>query len=346
MMNHVKSLRSFVLIGTLTLISTGGAGADDGRSPGRLFPSFNPFTIKVDCAAGDTIARAVGAAWPGLETRIVLLSNCTEDVTIRKDGITVNGDPNGTDQQGGSTTLFGSIQFEDAHRVGIRNLTISNPSGDGVVATAGANFNVEDAVIANNSGGGVVVEDAASGTIRNSVISDNVGEGVLVVDGAFLRIEHNLIENNGLDEELSGVAVARAVVRANGNQYFGNGYAAIEVAQNGTYRTGVGDVAEIIRPGPLGYALDISRESYVGLRFVDMTGEIEMSPASELDIRGTSAKQSRVSVDIRALNLSVARIVRNVDAEGSTLFCDGQSICFCNTSRNANCPEDISHPVP
>ena len=272
MMNHVKSLQSLALIGTLTLLSTNGAWGGDAE-----ITPLKPFTLTVDCAAGETIADAVAAVLPGQETRIVLVSDCTEDVTIRADGITVDGDPNGTGERGGSATLFGSIQFDDAHRVAVRNLTVTNPSGDGVFAMAGASFKVENSVITVNSSTGIVVIDGATGMISDSEISNNGLDGILIIDGAFVRIEFNHIVSNGG----TGIVVESAVVRAKGNVITGNDAAAIVVLLNGTYRTGVANdgvanVREIIGAGAsTGIALDIGRHSFADLRFVVETAHEE-----------------------------------------------------------------------
>ena len=339
MMKPTALTKSLAVFAVLATLSTGGARADDdddddGNS-GLSFPPVTPLTIKVDCAAGDTVSGAVAAVFPGLEARIVLVSDCTEDVTIRKDGITLDGDPNGTGHQGGSATLFGGIRLEDANRLGVRNLTVSNPAGNGVEATEGASFRLENAVVTENAGNGVIVFDGANGSIRNSSVSFNGLTGIEVFNGAFARVEHNVIEGNGTATEFGyGIAVSRAVVRASGNQITGNSYAALDVVQNGTYRTGPSEVYEVIGPGSnTGIAMEIARQGYVDLRNVDVEGKITVFQASELDVQGSSANPSRVASDIFTSDFAVVRLLRNVDATGSAFGCSFLSTCSCRSSN-------------
>lgn len=339
MMSTAKSLCSFALIGTLSLVLAGGARADDdddddgGGQPS--LPPFGPITLEVDCAAGDTIAGAIGAVFPGQEATIVLLGDCTEDVTIRKDGIALDGDPADSGIQGGSSTLFGGIRLEDAHRLAVRNLTVSNPAGSGIAATEGANFKVENAAIVENADNGVIVFDGATGSIRNSTVSNNGLTGIEVFNGAFARIENNVIAGNGTATEFGyGIAVSRAVVRANANQVTGNTYAALDVVQNGTYRTGPSDVREVLGPGSTtGIAMEIARQGYVDLRTVDVEGRITVAQASELDVQGTTANPSLVTSDIFTSDFAVVRLLRNVNATGSTFGCSALSTCSCRSSN-------------
>lgn len=305
-----------LLLGSLLFLSPALALADDDDNDGTR-------TRFVDCAdPRANLQRVVDSLTdrPGdRPATIVIRGSCTEDVTIRRDNLTLAGD-------GG--TVHGTITILGARRVVIRGLTITG-SGAGVVGTDNAAFTVEDSVLDRNDTDGIAVKDGAHATItrntitnngqaalpdtgrgivvvrgasaeiRNNTIEDNRSDGIGVFDNAFARVRENLIQRNGRPDPIcdAGIQLSRAHVLANGNIIRDNGCAAIEVFSSSDYRTGsflaLGDrldnefpFEQIEGVGPGRRAVDIGQASFVDLRQVHVLGSVLVGRQSMLQVRG------------------------------------------------------------
>jgi len=317
MINNFLRKGAVLLLGSLLLLSPALAlGDEDDDSWTR--------TTFVNC--GDphaSIQRAVDKLTDRRGDRpatIVIRGSCTEDVTIKRDHLTLEGDDGGT--------VHGTITIVGARGVVIKGLTITG-SGAGVVGTDNAAFAVEDSFLHHNDTDGIVVDNGAYATItRNTIthngqvalpdrgrginvnnsasavitkntIEDNRSDGIGVYNDAFANVRENLIQRNGRGSPVfeAGIQLSRARVRANGNIIRDNGYAAIEVANDGSYRTGSFLSSEdqpdnefpfeqIEGVGPGKVAVDVAQASYVDLRQVNVKGSVVVGTQSMLQVRG------------------------------------------------------------
>ncbi len=212
----------------------------------------------VNCAdPKQSVQSGVDKVVPGVPTTIFIEGTCVEDVTITKDDVTLNGDPNGDTVIDG--TISGTITIVGARRVVIDFLTVTGP-GPGVVGTDTAAFTVQNSNISNNSvpgagtlpfccdGSGIVVTGSSSATITDSTINNNntgggddeFGVGIVVTDGSSALITNNEISGNQGDGIFVG-SVSSA--RVEFNTITGNGRpspqfeAGIDVARSGVVRT-------------------------------------------------------------------------------------------------------------
>jgi hypothetical protein len=301
-----NSLRNsaVLLLGFLLFLSPALALGDDDDNDGSR-------TRFVDCADPDaSLQRVVDRLTdrPGdRPATIVIRGSCTEDVTIKRDNLTLAGD-------GG--TVHGTITILGARRVVIRGLTITG-SGAGVVGTDNAAFTVEDSFLHHNDTDGIVVDNGAHATItRNrgrgihvnhgasaeitkNTIEDNRSDGIGVYNDAYASVRENLIQRNGRPDPIcdAGIQLSRARVRANGNIIRDNGCAAIEVFNSSDYRTGsfLNSVEQpdnefafeqIEGVGPGKRAVDLGQASYVDLRQVNVRGSVIVGGQSMLQVRG------------------------------------------------------------
>ncbi len=275
----------------------------------------------VDCSHPHaSIQRTVDRVTRRLGDRpvtILITGVCKEDVTIKKNDLTLEGD-------GG--TVDGTITIRTARWVVIRHLEVTG-SGAGVVGTENAAFTVEYSTISYNdtdgidvedgahatithndiknngraalpdSGRGVVVNDGGNAHISNNFIEDNRSDGIGVFNGAFARVEENMIERNGNAVHFdAGINVSRATVRANGNVIKNNGYAGVEVFNAADYRTGTfvnpaGNLDNLfpfeqIEKGAGVLAVEVGRNSFADLRQVNVTGNIDVFATSIVQVRG------------------------------------------------------------
>ncbi|MCP4935048.1 MAG: right-handed parallel beta-helix repeat-containing protein [bacterium] len=234
-------------------------------------------------------------------------------------------------------TLDGTFTVVGARRVAFKNLKITG-SGSGVIGTDNASFTVEDCQIVKNAedgvqvlgnsramlkgnaltdngqgqlnqgeggpGRGVSVMDSGSAEIIGNEITGNRSDGVGVHNDGYAKLINNAIESNGRPEVFeAGLAIARAKVRANGNRYKDNPYAAITVYNGGNYRTGnylnSNDTPDNILPfesiksGSEGLAVELGQMSFVDLRQVNVIGHILVARQSMLQMRGDNVGPNR-----------------------------------------------------
>ena len=327
--------------------------------------------VVVVCPGG-SIQAAVDAATVGVPTEIKIKGTCTEDVSITKNDIMlVSNSP---------ATVRGTITIIGAQRVAIRDLKVTG-SGSGVICTDNASCTIEYSKIVKNDedgiqvlkgstawildsdikdngraglvtgdggpGWGVLVQDSASADIVGNYIYRNRADGVLVNEGAFARIVENIIERNGLPAVFqAGVNVSRSVVIANGNKYKNNGFFAIAVFNDSSYRTGtfvntadnpnnLFDFEEIDQ-GTGQVAVGLGQMSYVDLRQVMVTGLITVGHHSMLQIRGDNVtpnkKCSEVDGNITAngifavVRLSAVHVTGSVGL-GADARQSGNTVC-------------------
>lgn len=304
---------------------------------------------------------------------IVITGVCSEDVTINKNDLTLEGD-------GG--TVDGTITIRTARWVVIRNLEVTG-SGAGVVGTENAAFTVEDSVIKENDTDGIVVENGAHGTITgntitnngralppdsgrgvivndggnanisNNTITDNHSDGIGVFNNAFARVEENMIERNGRAAVFeAGIQVTRARVRANGNMIRHNGYAGLEIFNAGDYRTGTfvsedGNPDnlfpfEVIDQGPGGLAVEMGRQSFVDLRQVTVTGNIDVYAQAIVQVRGddrgTNQPCSTVAGIVSVIGPNSVAELRQVGVTGVGSVPDKGNFIETRNVNTASCP--------
>jgi len=275
--------------------------------------------VVVNCP-GDSIQAVLNLAPPAIKGGTMTINGtCTEDVLVTLDNATFAG--------GAAAVIRGTITIDGARRVVLQNLSVTG-SGNGVVVTGNGTATVRDSIIGRNNDNGIVVTDGAQADILNNQIvqngqnasdpdqgegisvydggnaqvvgnsiNDNLSFGVDVYNGAVVRLESNTIMRNGrLALFESGVGVYRARIRANGNVYQDNAYAAIDAYNDGNYRTGRGLNEAGVVDNPFGFesitvgtgqvAVTIGRGGFVDLRQVTVQGLIEMGSDSLLHVRG------------------------------------------------------------
>ena len=172
-------------------------------------------TVKVDCAQGHTIARALRHGDDERKPLVVVVQGtCNENVTIDRDDVTLQGDPgatvNGPDAGSNTITVTASrvtidgltvsggrngIVGQGARGMTVRNSTIQATGRTGVVYFQGASGRVDSCTIQNNTLRDGIAVESSSVTVINSLITQNGRSGVNIVDGGSGRIG---IDNNNL----------------------------------------------------------------------------------------------------------------------------------------------------
>jgi parallel beta-helix repeat protein len=271
-------------------------------------------SVIVDCARGRSIQDALAKKNPDRPLEVVIRGACTEDVTIRRDDVTLAGD-------GGS--ISGGVTVNGARRVVITGLTITNPAGDGVIVTNGG-----------------------SADISNNHIDDNAGYGIFLRHASFAIVNNNTMLRNGIINpttiDASGIGVSLgSMVRGLQNQIGENANTGIEVFDNSTYRS-EGDVIAIRASAPGRSAVDVFRASLVDLRGVTVTGQIFVDQQAQLQVRNLEGLTSTITGNIGVSTLSFLRLRAGVVRQASALSCGGGfSVCRCDGFPMQVCPANV-----
>ena len=164
----------------------------------------------VNCP-GESIADALTAGFD----EITVEGTCTENVEIRQDDVTIQGD--------GNDTVMGELFVNGARRVTIQNLTVQGdgaPGTNGIVATNDAAVTIVSAVVDGPGDHGVIALHGAS-AILDQVTIRNATHGVAAEDNASVEVGNgSLIENMSdigirIGRGSSGVVLASTIQNNN-----------------------------------------------------------------------------------------------------------------------------------
>src|SRR5258706_3092013 len=161
----------------------------------------------VDCAAGETVARALRHGDERKSLTILINGSCSEHVVINRSdiklaaaapGATISGpDPaidvirvTGTRVTIDGITVTGGrngITADGAAGLIVQNALVRNTGRNGISYVHGASGIVDGATVTGNARDGVVI-DAAAATVINSQINQNARMGINVANGGSGRI--------------------------------------------------------------------------------------------------------------------------------------------------------------
>lgn len=272
---------------------------------GMIF-AFEPANaFFVDCDLGQSISTALASG----ETDISVKGTCTEEVYVTSDDVTIEGEGGVDGVINGALTVYGAQRFT------MRNMAVT-ASTDGLE--------------------GIWVTHGASANFRDITVSDEPDYcAILVFFDSFAEIR-----NSTLDGNACGLSVGvGSLVSSRGNTITNTENAAVEVYQNATYRARDDTIDASLSGEP---TVSVSRNSFLDMRPGDVNGDIAVSHQSHLYIRNDSSvtgdigvdilseldmKDSVVTGNIRATNLSIARIREGATVNGRVL-CIGTSICL------------------
>src|SRR6266702_412108 len=181
-------------------------------------------TVVVDCAAGETIAKALTLGDERKPLLVQIVGTCSEHVLIDRNDVTLAAGASGA-------TVSGPDPATDVIKVTARRVTI-----DGITVTGGRNG------ITGNSAPGLIVRNAAvQGTGRNgityahgasgvvnannaagNVISANASNGIHIVFGSGALIAMNQITGNGTSADPAALKIGINLASASADIIGGN----------------------------------------------------------------------------------------------------------------------------
>jgi hypothetical protein len=190
----------------LVLVTTalGFALAQEATAAGRglVSPPAGPCDgagiCTVTCGV-QTISEVLAnaASGPGGRLTIIVNGNCTEDVTIGRDRVTLKD---------GTLTGTGAdqpvIQILGARGIVIDNMTVTGPVSppgvkDGIVVTGNADVTImNNSIVQNHGRNGIDAKNSASVTVTNSIVQGNGRNGIDLGTSSSAIISGSQIKNN------------------------------------------------------------------------------------------------------------------------------------------------------
>jgi hypothetical protein len=154
---------------------------------GLVFQPALAATHRVKCDSGKTISKALETS-AGSAERLELLvtGTCKEDVTIRRNSVTIAGDP--------GAAIDGTVRVFSSTAVWIENISITG-AGGGVIVSGNANARLTSVEIRGNAGHGLTVRRNASIWLVDSKVFGNDGYGIFVEDGSFEATRSQIVDN-------------------------------------------------------------------------------------------------------------------------------------------------------
>lgn len=163
-----------------------GGGPPGGAAPGPPVPAA--LTVQVDCAAGDSVAAAL--ARPATELTIEISGLCTEDVTVRRERVTLRGtDPAADGLRGAGPGVLpadGVLRIVGARAVRIENLGVTGGARNGLAIVQSLGVTVVNCRISDNARIGLAASGASFVDMADTVLRDNLAGGLAAFDSTVI----------------------------------------------------------------------------------------------------------------------------------------------------------------
>jgi hypothetical protein len=222
-------------------------------------------TVTVDCAAGDTIARALTRGDDRKSLTILISGTCSENVVINRSDVKLAAAAPGATVSGSDTTL-------DTIRVTGSRVTI-----DGITVTGGLN--------------GILADGAAGLIVQNSVVQGTGRTGIISARGASAIVDNVVVQNNPRD----GIAIESGSADVINSQITLNTRMGVGVFNAGSARIGVDNAnnaagSVITANGVNGIHVVFSASAFIGMNQINGNGTV--------DPTGNGINISNASADI------------------------------------------------
>lgn len=162
-----------------------------------LQSASQPLTLTVNCGAGQTVGAALAQAQSHSgPVNIIISGTCTEQVTVNRDDVTLQGNTPTDGLKFLSSPSSGPVLALDGQRIKVANLTVSGGTF-GIYATHGASVNVFSVDVSGAANVGINAANSATANVNNSKIHGNQTFGVSAVYGGSLIVIGSSVTGNG-----------------------------------------------------------------------------------------------------------------------------------------------------
>lgn len=187
-------------------------------------------TVTVDCAAGDTIAKALTRGDDRKSLTILISGTCSENIVINRSDVKLAGAASGATVIGLDATLD-TIRVTGS-RVTIDGITVTG-GRDGILADGAPGLIVQNALVQGTGRTGIVYGHGASGIVDGVTVAANARDGI-AIDSASAVVINSVVTQNtrhgiGVFNSSSGRIGLDNLNVPGGNTVSGNGANGINV---------------------------------------------------------------------------------------------------------------------
>ncbi|HZE10631.1 MAG TPA: right-handed parallel beta-helix repeat-containing protein [Burkholderiales bacterium] len=150
-------------------------------------------TTTVDCAAGDTVARALRHGDERKSLTILINGSCSEHVVISRSDIKLAPAAPGATISGPDPTI--DVIRVTGTRVTIDGITVTG-GRNGITADGAAGLIVQNAVLRGTGRNGITYAHGASGVVDNCTVLNNARDGV-AIESAAATVINSQVNQNG-----------------------------------------------------------------------------------------------------------------------------------------------------
>jgi parallel beta-helix repeat protein len=255
-------------IAGLSLIALhAGARADSDKDWDRERDRDKDRTATVDCASGETVAKALTRGDERKSLTILIKGSCSEHVVINRSDIKLAAAAPGATISGPDATI-------DVIRVTGSRVTI-----DGITVTGGRN--------------GVTGDGSPGLIVQNAFVQKTGRNGITYAHGASGVVDTTLVTGNARD----GVAIDAASGTVINSQISSNGRMGVGVFTNGSARIGVNNFNNTVNTGNV-----ISANAWNGIHIV--FGSTALIAMNQIIGNGTSTDSAALKIGVNLASAS------------------------------------------
>jgi hypothetical protein len=163
-------------------------------------------TVNVDCAAGDTIARALTRGDDRKSLTILISGTCSESIVINRSDVKLAAAAPGAGISGPDPTL--DVVRVTGSRVTIDGITVTG-GRNGITGDGAAGMIVQNALVLSTGRTGIVYSSGASGVVDTVTSSGNPRDGVSIDSASAVVIGSQLTQNGRFGVNVSDSASGR-----------------------------------------------------------------------------------------------------------------------------------------
>ncbi|HTO47425.1 MAG TPA: right-handed parallel beta-helix repeat-containing protein [Burkholderiales bacterium] len=154
-----------------------------------------PDAVKVECAAGQTIAQALRRGEKHRPLTVVISGTCNEHVTVDRSDVTLAADAPGATLRGPDPNTDTITVTGD--RVSVLGLTVTGGRA-GIAGVAGRNLLIKACIVEATGRDGITIAQGGNGTVDGCTVRNNARNGIAVTSASAAIINSTVTANGNV----------------------------------------------------------------------------------------------------------------------------------------------------
>lgn len=179
-------IRTFTFPILLTALLASPVTAQTTASSGDVSPSIAPVVRTANCPGGASVQALLDASTLARPIDIRIIGPCTENITVRRDDVTLRGRAPDTL----STIITGKIFVDGSSRVLLQDMQVKNGPDIGIFATRGSSVQIDNVLVRDHPNEQVGIARGSVARIDGSLFvgSSTSDTTLFAADGSMIRM--------------------------------------------------------------------------------------------------------------------------------------------------------------